>query len=163
MRSIRRNAATQIGVALVDWVRYNSVMKHFPLVSTIVIAVLTAASLALAAASVDFTGEYADKKFLNGQAVIQLSLEQTGKTVSIFFSGVRSDGQGVAPEINANGNVSGKGIVEFKFTDELKNAGTGTITKAGDDVVVSINTTRVADPRCLQFYKTNMRLKRVKK
>lgn len=117
----------------------------------------------LAAGSADFTGEYADKNYLKGQAVVQVSLEQSGKSVTIFFAGVRKDGQGAAPEINATGTVSGNGAVEFKFTDDVKNSGTGTIRKAGDDVLVSIKATRVADSRCLQFYKENMRLKRVKK
>ena len=111
----------------------------------------------------NFAGEYADKQFLNGQAVFQLSLEQSGKDVWVFFSAVRNDGQGAAPECNAAGKVTGKGTVEFKFSDNLKNSGTGTITKAGDDAVLTMKTTRVADSRCLQFYKQNMRLKRVKK
>jgi len=118
---------------------------------------------AFAAGSGNFAGEYADKKFLNGQGVLQLSLEQTGKTVTIFFSGVRNDGQGCAPEVNATGQVTGKGTLEFKFVDSEKNAGTGTISKAGDDAVVSIKPTRVADPRCMVFYNQNMRLKRLKK
>jgi hypothetical protein len=40
---------------------------------------------------------------------------------------------------------------------------TGTITRAGDDVILTLKPNRVADPRCMQFYKSNMRLKRVKK
>ena len=39
----------------------------------------------------------------------------------------------------------------------------GVKKKAGDDALVSIKATRVADSRCLQFYGENMRLKRVKK
>jgi hypothetical protein len=58
------------------------------------------------AAAENFTGEFSDKKFMKGQAVLQLSLEQTGNKVTIFFSGVRNDGQGAAPEINATGTVS---------------------------------------------------------
>lgn len=120
-------------------------------------------SITLAHAAADsFTGEFADKKFMNGKAVLQLSLEQTGNKVTIFFSGVRHDGQGAAPEINAAGAVNGN-TVQFKFEDDLKNAGTGTITKSGDDMLVSIKATKVADARCMQFYGQNLRLKRVKK
>jgi hypothetical protein len=135
---------------------YNSDMKGSPLTIGC-IAVLLPLVLLRAATPTNFAGEYADKKFMNGQAVLQLSLDQNGNTVTIFFTGVRSDGQGAAPEINATGNVIGKGTVEFKFQDDLKNSGTGTIARAGDDVTVSIKPTRVADPRCLQFYKQNMR------
>ncbi len=127
------------------------------------IGLTTLHGIGRAADSSSFAGEYADKKFMKGQAVLQLSLEQNGNKVAIFFSGVRNDGQGAAPEINTGGTVTSKGIVEFKFVDDVKNSGTGTIRKAGDDVLVSIKATRVADSRCLQFYKENMRLKRVKK
>jgi hypothetical protein len=134
-------------------------MKRSPLIAALL---TTLVGVALGAGSENFTGEFADKKFMNGQAVLQLSLEQTGNKVTIFFSGVRNDGQGAAPEINATGTVSG-GAVQFKFEDDLKNAGTGTITKSGEDVLVSIKATKVVDPRCMQFYGQNMRLKRVRK
>ncbi|HWY39791.1 MAG TPA: hypothetical protein VNX27_03255 [Chthoniobacterales bacterium] len=124
------------------------------------IAVVTSAS---GADSADFTGEYADKKFLNGQAVFQLSLEQKGSDVSVFFSAVYSDGHGAAPEANATGKVTSKGIVEFKFEDSFSNTGTGTIKRAGDDVIISIKMAKVAEPRCLPFYGENMRLKQMKK
>src|SRR5947209_14648379 len=117
----------------------------------------------VAAGPPNFAGEYADKKFLNGQGVFQLSLEQTGNNVSVWFSAGYNDGHGAAPEAEGTGKVSSKGTVEFKFEDSSKNAGTGTITRAGDNVVVSIKTTRVADSRCLVFYGQNMRLKRVGK
>jgi hypothetical protein len=142
---------------------YNAIMKRSPLISIVVITTLITCGAAFAASPTNFAGEYADKKFLNGQAVLQLSLEQNGNAVSIFFSGVRHDGQGAAPEIETSGNVTTNGTVQFKFMDDLKNSGSGTITRAGDDVVLSIKATRVTDPRCLVFYKENMRLKRVKK
>jgi len=142
---------------------YNGLMKRSPLTISIIVIALATAITVYAADSPNFAGEYADKKFMSGQAVLQLSLEQQGKKVAIFFSGVRNDGQGAAPEFNTGGTVSSKGIVEFKFEDDLKNSGTGTISRAGDDVVLSIKPTRVADPRCLRFYGDKMRLKRVKK
>ena len=138
-------------------------MKSSPLISSMIVAILATAITAYAADSPNFAGEYADKKFMSGQAVLQLSLEQSGKKVAIFFSGVRNDGQGAAPEFNTGGTISSKGIVEFKFEDDLKNSGSGTISRAGDDVLISIKATRVADPRAVRFYGQNMRLKRVKK
>jgi hypothetical protein len=124
---------------------------------------LVALSLfSIAAAVSNFAGEYADKKFLNGQGVFQLSLEQSGNNISVFFSAAYNDGRNAAPEADGTGKITSKGTVEFKFEDSFKNAGTGTITRSSDGVVLSIKTTRVADPRCLVFYKQNMRLPRVK-
>jgi len=117
----------------------------------------------IAAETPNFAGEYADKKFLNGQAVFQLSLEQNGNNVSVFFSAGYNDGHGAGPEADGTGKVTSKGTVEFTFEDGFKNSGSGTISRTPDGVILSIKTTRVADPRCLAFYKQNIRLPRVKK
>jgi hypothetical protein len=111
-----------------------------------------------AADAPNFTGEYADKKFLNGQAVFQLSLEQKGNTVDIFFAAGYNDGHGTAPEANCKGKVTAKGTVEFKFVDSDGNSGAGTIARAGNDVVVSIKATTVRDKRALVFYRDGVRL-----
>ena len=137
-------------------------MKRSPSITAVIISLTLICHVGLVAAPANFAGEYADKKFMNGQAVLQLSLEQTGNKVSIFFSGVRHNGQGAAPEFDTTGSVTGNGSVEFKFQDGMKNSGTGSITRAGDDVVLSFKPTRVTDSRCLPFYQQNMRLKRVK-
>jgi hypothetical protein len=117
----------------------------------------------VAAGPPNFAGEYADKKFLNGQGVFQLSLEQTGDNVSVFFSAGYNDGHGAAPEAEGRGKITAKGTAEFTFEDSFKNAGSGTINRSADGVIVAIKTTRVADPRCLAFYKQNIHLARVKK
>jgi len=121
------------------------------------------AASAIAAGASNFAGEYADKNFLNGQAVFQMSLEQSGNSVTVWFSTGYTDGHGAAPEAGGTGKVTNKGTVEFKFDDTSKNVGTGTITRAGDDIIVSLKTTRVADSRCLEFYRQNIRLKRAGK
>jgi hypothetical protein len=118
---------------------------------------------AIAAGPTNFAGEYADKGFLGGQAVFQMSLEQSGNTVTVWFSAGYTDGHGAAPEASGAGKVTGEGTVDFTFQDSSKNAGTGTIARAGDGVIVSVTTTRVADSTCLAFYGQNMRLKRIKK
>jgi hypothetical protein len=128
----------------------------------LIVSALSAAT-ALSAGTPNFAGEYADKNFLNGQAVFQMSLEQSGNTVSVWFSPGYKDGHGAAPEADGTGKVNGKGIVEFKFEDSFNNAGTGTIVRAGGDIVVSLKPIRVVDSRCLVFYGDNIRLKRVKK
>ncbi|HEV2965986.1 MAG TPA: hypothetical protein VGW97_03665 [Chthoniobacterales bacterium] len=111
----------------------------------------------------NFTGEYADRNFLGGQATFQMSLEQSGNVVSVWFSAGYNDGHSIQPVADGSGRISGKGIVAFTFNDSSHNAGTGSITRAGDDIIVSLKATRVADPRCLEIYRQNIRLKHVKK
>src|ERR1700730_10983639 len=126
-----------------------------------VLLVLVAIGSAMAAQPTNFAGEYADKNFLNGQATFQLSLEQTGNAVSVWFSAGYNDGHSIQPVADGTGRASPKGSVEFTFKDSSQNAGNGTITRAGADIIVSLKTTRVADSRCLELYRQNMRLKRV--
>jgi hypothetical protein len=115
-----------------------------------------------AAEAPNFGGEYADKKFLKGQAVFQLSLTQNGNEVQVGFDAVYNDGHGAAPEGDGMGKIVGQ-KVQFTFKDSFGNAGHGTITRTPDGVILSMNTTRVADSRCLAFYGQNMRLQRVSK
>ena len=122
------------------------------------LSILAASLLVSAADAPKFAGEYADKKFLNGQAVFQLSLEQSGNAVDIFFAAGYNDGHGTAPETTCKGKVTAKGAVEFKFVDSDGNSGTGTITRAGNDVVISIKATMVRDKRALVFYRDGIRL-----
>ena len=114
--------------------------------------------LAVAAAGMEnFAGEWADKNF-HGNSVFQLSLEQKGAEVSVFFSANRQDGGGAAPEADGKGKVS-DGKVQFNWSDSFNNSGTGTIRKSGADVIVSIKPIQVVDSRCLMFYGDNIRLK----
>ena len=134
-------------------------MKRSPRIIVIVCGLIVSCGAILGAAPGNFTGEYADKKFLNGRGVFQMSLEQNENNVSVFFSAAHNDGSGAAPEADGTGKVTSKGTVEFKWEDSFKNAGTGTISRSGSDVILSIKTTRVADARCLEFYRPNIRLK----
>jgi hypothetical protein len=119
-------------------------------------------STAFAAEPASWVGEYTDKKFLNGRAVFQLSVEQSGGGMQVAFDAAHNDGHGAAPEGQGPAKVSGN-TLQFKFEDSFGNTGTGTITRAADGVVVSMKTLHVAEPRCLAFYGENMRLKRVGK
>jgi hypothetical protein len=110
-----------------------------------------------------FAGEYADKSFMNGQGVFQMSLEQSGNTVSVWFSTSYNDGHGCGPEAVGSGKVTSKGTVEFSFHDSSKNTGSGTISRNGDGVAVSLTLSRVADQQCLELYRQNIRLKSVGK
>lgn len=119
-------------------------------------------STACAAEPASWVGEYTDKKFLNGRAVFQLSIEKSGAGMQVAFDAAHNDGHGAAPEGQGRAKVSGT-TLQFKFEDSFGNTGTGTITRAGNDVIVSMDPTQVKDPRCLAFYGKNMRLKRVGK
>ncbi|MEY2510428.1 MAG: hypothetical protein QOE26_1191 [Verrucomicrobiota bacterium] len=115
-----------------------------------------------AADSTDWAGQYRAEKFLSGRAVFQLSIEQSGNKMQVSFDAAWADGHGAAPEAEGSASVSGN-TVAFTFKDTFDNSGTGTITRAGNDIIVSINPTHVVEPRCLGFYGKNMRLKRVAK
>ena len=127
------------------------------------IVFLAVASLTVHAAdSPGWAGQYADKKFLSGRAVFQLSIEQSGNAMQVSFDAAWVDGHGAAPEAEGPAKVSGNTLT-FKFKDTFENSGTGTITRAGNDIIVSLNPTQVREARCLAFYGKNMRLKRVGK
>lgn len=128
----------------------------------VAVFVMIAAASPLQAAGSGWAGQYADKKFLGGRAVFQLSIEQSGGAIQVSFDAAWADGHGAAPEAEGAAKVSGNTLT-FKFEDSFGNAGTGTITRAGSDIVVSLNPTQVKEPRCLAFYGKNMRLKRVGK
>jgi hypothetical protein len=109
-----------------------------------------------------WVGEYADKEFLNGQAVFQMSITQSGNTIQIGFDAAYNDAHGAAPDGEGHAEITGKDTLQFKWEDSFKNSGTGRITRAGKDVIVSMKTMRAVDSRCLVFYGQKMRLKRVK-
>jgi len=137
---------------------YNASMKNRSLILLVTLAIVS-----IAADPPNFAGEYADRNFLNGQATFQMSLEQSGNALSVWFSAGYNDGHGLQPVADGSGKITGKGTVEFTFKDSSNNAGTGTIARAGDDIIVSLKTTRVADSRCVELYRQNMRLKKVGK
>jgi hypothetical protein len=126
------------------------------------LTLILAAHFCLARSGQDWTGQYTDKQFLGGRAVFQLTIEQSGNKMQVSFDAAWVDGHGAAPEAEGPGTVSGNTLT-FTFKDTFDNSGSGTITRAGNDILVSINPTHVVEPRCLAFYGKNMRLKRVAK
>ena len=138
-----------------------TLLSSFVVFAVAVLVSITAA-LPVAAADSGWVGEYRDQKFLNGRAVFQLSIEQSGGGMQVSFDAAHNDGHGAAPEGQGPAKVSGN-TLQFKFEDSFGNTGTGTISRAGNDVIVSMNATQVKEPRCLAFYGKNMRLKRVRK
>ncbi len=125
--------------------------------------VLSATASNIMPAEPNWAGEYADKKFLDGQAIFQMSIKQSGNAIQVSFDAAYNDAHGAAPDGEGQAKVTGKNTLQFKWKDSFKNSGTGRITRAGEDIIVSMKTTRVVDSRCLPFYGQKMRLKRVGK
>ena len=130
------------------------------LFSAVVLCLYFAASLP--AKEANWTGNYTDKKYLNGQGGFQLNVLQEGETITVDFDAVYNDGHGCAPQGNGSAKMVDENTLQFTFTDTPGNAGTGTIKRVGDGVIISIIPTRMADSRCIVFYKENIRLKRAR-
>ena len=126
------------------------------------VATIACALTVTATESSGWAGEFKNQKLLNGKATFQLSIEQQGTKVQVSFDAVRNDGKGPAPEGQSAATASGN-TLQFKFEDNFRNAGTGTITRSGDDVILSIKATRIANRDAAMFYGENMQLKRVGK
>ncbi len=136
-------------------------IAHF--VRLLTIAASIAITLpALAADRGSWAGEYKNPKLLGGKATLQLSVEQQGSKVQVSFDAVRNDGKGPAPEGQGTATASGD-TLQFKFVDNFRNAGSGTIKRSGDGVVLSMRTTRVGNKEAAAFYGENMQLKRAGK
>ncbi len=126
------------------------------------VALVVSSSPASAAEAGSWVGEFRNPKLLNGKATFQLSIEQQGSKMQVSFDAVRNDGKGPAPEGYGPATAAGD-TLPFRFTDNFRNAGTGTIRRSGDDVILSIKTTRVGNKDATSFYGENIQLKRVGK
>ncbi|MEO8044636.1 MAG: hypothetical protein ABI674_06990 [Spartobacteria bacterium] len=126
--------------------------------SCVALFLCLALATALPAKGNEWSGNYTDKKYLNGQAVFQLNILQEGETISVDFDAAYNDGHDCAPEASGTAQAVDKNTLKFNFVDSANNSGTGTIKRAGGEVILSLKTMRVADPRCVVFYKENIRL-----
>ena len=127
-----------------------------------VVVTLALGPTGIAAESSSWAGEFKNEKLLKGTATLQLSIEQQGRKVQVSFDAVRNDGKGAAPEGQGLATASGD-TLQFKFEDNFRNAGTGTIRRSGEDVILSMKTTRVGNKDAAMFYMDNMQLKRAGK
>lgn len=91
-----------------------------------------------------------------------MSIEQSGNAIQVSFDAAYVDAHGAEPDGQGQAKIIGKNTLEFNWEDSFNNSGTGRITRAGEDIIVSMKTARVVDSRCLVFYGQKMRLKRVK-
>jgi hypothetical protein len=145
-----------------DTPRMNTRLSFFRQLATTVVLLGLFSLPARATDSSGWAGQYTDKKFLGGRAVFQLTIEESGARTQVSFDAAWADGHGAAPEAEGPAMVSGNTLT-FRFQDSFENSGTGTISRAGRDIIVSINATKVVEPRCLAFYGKNIRLTRVVK
>jgi len=83
------------------------------------------------AATSGWAGQYRNEKLLNGQAVFQLSIEQSGNVIQVSFDAVYNDAHGAAPEGQGPARITGKDSLQFTWEDSFHNAGTGTIKPIG--------------------------------
>jgi hypothetical protein len=90
-----------------------------------------------------------------------MSVEQSATAIQVSFDAAYNDAHGAAPDGEGPARIATNGTLEFKWEDSFKSSGTGRIMRAGDDIIVSMKTTRVVDSRCLAFYGKKMRLRRV--
>jgi hypothetical protein len=119
--------------------------------------------LAHAADPAGWAGIYVDKNYLNGQTYFQLGTQESDHSIQIVFNAAYADGHGIAPEAQGSAKISAKDTLEFKFKDSFKNSGSGTIKRAGNDIIVDFIFANAVDKRCLVFYGRNMHLRRVAK
>lgn len=134
-------------------------MKAFLL--TACLSVLLSPVLLHASEGADWAGEYSDKKFLNGSAVFQLTIEQSGNKIQVSFDAANNNGSGCAPEAQGMATASGKDKLTFTFRDNQGNSGNGTISRAGDQLTVSLKATKVAKQDCAKFYREGIHLSRM--
>src|SRR6516225_7638896 len=60
--------------------------------------VLSATASKMISAESNWTGEYANKNFLNGQAVFEFSIEQSADDIKIAFDAAYNDAHAAAPD-----------------------------------------------------------------
>ena len=67
-------------------------------VALLISIILSGTAFNSPSAEPNWTGEYADKNFLNGQAVFELSIQQSGNAVQVSFDAAYDDAHGAAPD-----------------------------------------------------------------
>lgn len=101
--------------------------------------------------TVNYTGHYELADTKTGTA-FSLDLTQTGSKAEFSFSAAMSDGSGAAPDGDGKGHLDKNGVLIFTFSDSFENEGTGTLEHKKDGYRLTLNVTKVAEPRPLRFY-----------
>ena len=110
--------------------------------------------------AIDFSGHYELAK--SSKAAFALEVEQKGKTATISFSAAHQDGSGAAPDGDGKGRLNPRGELEFKFSDSFENTGSATLRRDGKSFRLSMEMTKVVEPRAVVFY-GDLLLKRVRR
>jgi hypothetical protein len=100
---------------------------------------------------INYTGHYeaADK---SPGRVFKLTLMQKGTRVhAIFFAADLNTG-GPKPTGEGDGRVDDKGVLQFKFKDNLADEGTAMLEPAGRTYRFELRVTKFTDPGALHFY-----------
>jgi hypothetical protein len=99
----------------------------------------------------NYTGHYeaADK---HPGRVFRLDLTQKGSRVHATFFACDLNNGGPKPAGEGDGRVNDRGILQFKFKDNLANEGTATFEHAGNAYRFELRVTKFVDPGVLHFY-----------
>jgi hypothetical protein len=61
------------------------------------------------------------RKFLNGQAAFQMSIEESVNAIQVSFDAAYNDAHGAAPDGEGPAKIAANGTLEFKWEDSFKN------------------------------------------
>lgn len=75
-----------------------------------------ALATALPAKETNWSGNYTDKKYPNGQAVFQLNILEEKGAISVDFDAAYNDGHGCAPQASGPAQIVDKNTLRFIFT-----------------------------------------------
>ena len=102
------------------------------------------------------------RSFLSGQAVFQMSIEQSGGAMQVAFDAAYTDGHGAAPE--GEGPAQGfRQHAAIQIRRHFRNSGTGTITRRGRRHHRLAETDPRRGSAVPRFLQQNMRLKRARR
>jgi hypothetical protein len=93
----------------------------------------------------ELAGKNEDRSF-------SLDVTQTGSQAVVSFSAAMADGSDAAPDGDGKGEMTASGALAFTFKDSFDNEGTGTLVAEKDGYHLTLNATKVSDPRPLRFY-----------
>ena len=98
----------------------------------------------------DFTGHYELVK--SAKIAFSLDVQQKGKSASVSFSASHVDGSGAAPDGDGKGTINAKGELKFEWTDSFVNSGSAVLRRDGKTFRLSMDPTKVTEPRALVLY-----------
>jgi hypothetical protein len=83
-------------------------------VALFIAIILSAVASNTVSAEPNWAGDYANKNFLNGQAVFEMSIQQSGDAIQISFDAAYNDAHGAAPDGEGQAKITGENMLQFK-------------------------------------------------